>query len=158
MDNDTAKFDGRIFKRNSDNYFWTSIKGRVVLMHRYVWEKANGPLRKGWVVHHRNGNRGDNRLGNLLAMTHSDHNTIHSLENPESVNELLLSWAKKPKSKAHMDKIRAAQLAEYKLPPTRNARCVVCDQAFKAYKRTTKHCSVACKSRYYRKPRKATQT
>lgn len=46
----------------------------VVLEHIVVWEKAhNQPLPKGWVVHHLNGIRSDNRPENLFGMPKSTH-------------------------------------------------------------------------------------
>lgn len=43
--------------------------------HIIVWEKANGkPLPKGWVVHHFNGIKDDNRIENLVAMPRNSHN------------------------------------------------------------------------------------
>lgn len=45
---------------------WDSQKGRLVLDHRAVMEQFLGrALRKSETVHHKNGNRSDNRLSNL---------------------------------------------------------------------------------------------
>ena len=67
----------------------TRSKGYILLVvapekrkgHRYraehivVWEKVNGkPLPKGWVVHHRNGVKDDNRIENLEALPRKHHN------------------------------------------------------------------------------------
>jgi len=41
--------------------------------HIVVWEEANGPLPKGYVVHHLNGVKDDNRLENLLALPRGEH-------------------------------------------------------------------------------------
>ena len=41
--------------------------------HHVVWEAANGPLPENWVIHHLNGNKGDNRLENLMALTRGAH-------------------------------------------------------------------------------------
>lgn len=42
--------------------------------HVLIWEKTHGrPLPDGWVVHHLNGNRSDNRPANLLAMPKKGH-------------------------------------------------------------------------------------
>jgi len=38
-----------------------------------VWEKANGRLPEGWIIHHLNGVRDDNRLENLAAMPRKHH-------------------------------------------------------------------------------------
>jgi len=41
-----------------------------------VWEKANGkPLPKGWVIHHLNGVKDDNRPENLLGLPSNQHHT-----------------------------------------------------------------------------------
>ena len=36
--------------------------------NRAVWQEAHGPIPKGWLIHHLNGDKGDNRLGNLAAV------------------------------------------------------------------------------------------
>ena len=41
--------------------------------HRLVWQGEHGPLPKGWVVHHLNGIKDDNRPENLLALPKSEH-------------------------------------------------------------------------------------
>jgi len=45
-----------------------------VLEHIIIWEEANGkPLPKGWIIHHLNGIRDDNRLVNLQALPNKKH-------------------------------------------------------------------------------------
>ena len=44
--------------------------------HHVVWEQAHGrPLPKGWIVHHLNGLKADNRPENLAAMRRQEHHT-----------------------------------------------------------------------------------
>lgn len=46
--------------------------------HHVVWEQANGkPLPNGWVVHHLNGIKDDNRPENLLGISRKAHHTQH---------------------------------------------------------------------------------
>lgn len=45
--------------------------------HILVWEAANGPLPKGYIVHHVNHIKDDNRLENLVAMPRGKHNHQH---------------------------------------------------------------------------------
>ena len=47
--------------------------------HRIVWEQANGPIPKGWHVHHLNGIKDDNRLENLVVLSPKDHHTQHEV-------------------------------------------------------------------------------
>lgn len=45
--------------------------------HRLVWEEANGPLPSGWIIHHKNGDKTDNRLENLEALDKTGHAKTH---------------------------------------------------------------------------------
>jgi hypothetical protein len=48
-------------------------KGKYQLEHTAVWEAANGPLPDGYVIHHLNGQKTDNRLENLQALPRHQH-------------------------------------------------------------------------------------
>jgi hypothetical protein len=54
-------------------------KSAYTFEHIAVWEEANGPVPKGWDVHHLNGIKDDNRLENLLAQSASDHHSNKGL-------------------------------------------------------------------------------
>lgn len=46
--------------------------------HRLVWYYQNGRIPSGKIVHHIDGDRGNNNPSNLMLMTHSEHNLYHS--------------------------------------------------------------------------------
>ena len=50
---------------------------RFQFEHRRVWENANGPVPAGFVVHHINGDKSDNRLENLRLMRDGSHKSLH---------------------------------------------------------------------------------
>jgi len=51
---------------------------KLVAEHRLVWEEHNGPIAKGMVIHHINGDRQDNRIENLQMVTPIEHRHIHA--------------------------------------------------------------------------------
>ncbi len=48
-----------------------------VLEHRLVWSKANGPIPKGFQIHHKDGVRDHNDLENLELIVARAHNSMH---------------------------------------------------------------------------------
>lgn len=61
-----------------DRYKRITVNGTRKKEHRAVWEKAHGPIPKGYEIHHLNGNGHDNRLENLVMLSHADHIRLHT--------------------------------------------------------------------------------
>ena len=58
--------------------FHPNVKGNHVLQHRLVMEHLLGRyLRRNEIVHHRNGNKLDNRPENLVVVSSSYHSKLH---------------------------------------------------------------------------------
>ena len=57
-----------VCKKNGHGYEWE---------HRRVWEQYHKKtIPKGWHIHHINGNKSDNRIENLLALSSREHSLI----------------------------------------------------------------------------------
>jgi HNH endonuclease len=63
--------------RQRGSYIYRGHNGQSELVHRLVWIAANGPIPRGYVIHHRNENSRDNRLENLELLTRAEHNSLH---------------------------------------------------------------------------------
>lgn len=59
-------------------YTMSSFKGKNIRIHQKVWILAHGAIPKGYVVHHVNFDKKDNRLENLALMKDADHRALHS--------------------------------------------------------------------------------
>lgn len=75
-------YDGHVFNRNDNGYYiWHhyigNYKGEMIRLHRYIWEKYNGPIPKNHIIHHIDFNKENNSIENLQCMTHSEHDIIH---------------------------------------------------------------------------------
>ena len=58
------------------NGYYTSTVGRK-LLHRWIWDLHNGPIPKGFDIHHIDGDTLNNDITNLRLMSHGDHRAIH---------------------------------------------------------------------------------
>lgn len=58
-------------------YWHVNIDGATRPEHILVWEQANGPIPTNYVIHHVNGDKGDNRLENLECLSRSAHRSLH---------------------------------------------------------------------------------
>lgn len=56
-------------------------RGGYVREHFLVWEQGHGKsIPEGWVIHHINGIKSDNRLCNLVAMPNKKHNKLIEIQ------------------------------------------------------------------------------
>lgn len=55
-------------------------KNRYIFEHRLVWEKANGKIPNGFIIHHLNGIKIDNRLENLICILRKEHSARKIIE------------------------------------------------------------------------------
>ena len=65
-------------------YRYKTVKrgGKTVLLHRWLWAQAHGTIPPGGVIHHRNGDRYDNRLENLELTRAQPHSAHHNQRHP----------------------------------------------------------------------------
>lgn len=68
-----------ILKKNqrASGRWWAKTDEGWMLLARAVWIIANGPIPKGYVIHHVDENRANDTLQNLQALTRTEHFKIH---------------------------------------------------------------------------------
>jgi len=78
------------------DYRWVKPFDKPIMQeHRMVWESINGDIPNGYVVHHIDGDRLNNKIENLQLMTISEHsshhmtehNPMHHLNDPKGYSE-----------------------------------------------------------------------
>lgn len=63
----------------SKGYRYVWFRKQRIGEHCFVWGMTNGPVPVGYVVHHRNGDKLDNRLENLELMSRAQHRLHHDI-------------------------------------------------------------------------------
>ena len=74
------------------------------LEHRYIWEQHNGVIEMGMIIHHRDGSRSNNDIGNLKMMSKSEHREYHMLHISDETRKRMSESAYK--AKAHLKGIK----------------------------------------------------
>lgn len=75
-------YNGLKFSLRNHGYYSLTSNTRC-LMHRYVWENEVGIIPNGWDIHHKNGDKADNRLNNLECLPKSEHTRQHQAKKKE---------------------------------------------------------------------------
>jgi len=68
-------------KRNSCGYITIRVGNEYIYEHILIWRMNRGDIPEGFIIHHINGKRDDNRIENLQCMSQSDHMKLHRAEN-----------------------------------------------------------------------------
>jgi hypothetical protein len=88
------------------------VKGRKYLstaprssIHRLVWKLFGGTLPKGYVIHHINKIKSDDRISNLIILSNALHTSLHH-KNKQISEETREKLSKAHKGKLHLEKTR----------------------------------------------------
>lgn len=83
-DKKIALFDGYKFTLDAKTGYYLSTKptheGRRERLHVYVWRHFNGPVREGFHVHHKDEDKSNNEIENLVCTRGITHSKYHLLK------------------------------------------------------------------------------
>jgi hypothetical protein len=75
---DTRNRGDCFYLDKSTGYMVKVLNNKQILEHHYVWVKHNQfPVPKGFVIHHRDMNKTNNHIDNLLLLPKRYHTSIH---------------------------------------------------------------------------------
>lgn len=104
---ETQIVDGITFRRYPNSrhrhhrVYWqahTGGRASVIYLHRYLWERANGPIPEGYHVHHVDENPLNNAVDNLECVSPAEHVVRHG--------EAIKRYAQSDEQLYHLDAVR----------------------------------------------------
>ncbi len=159
----TVEYGGRRWTENKSGYFNVTQKnlpGKNWL-HQYVYEKEKGAIPAGCHVHHKDRNKRNNRIDNLILLSQEEHSKMHGeykTSNPERYKKQCEHldrirpdhvWPEDPEK---YEEHRQALIAGMKNIKPIEYTCENCDKTFEALPNgVTRFCTNKCKSAYRRK-------
>ena len=156
-------FDGKRFTRDDKTGYYlcaTADDGKRKRMHVYVWEYFNGPVPKGYHIHHIDGDKSNNNIKNLQLLLAMEHEKLHgsmwtdeqrnrARKNIEKASIKAKEWhgskAGHEWHKMHYEKMKE------KLHQVHKFNCLMCGKEFQSPQIKSKFCCNNCKSAYRRK-------
>jgi hypothetical protein len=127
------EFGGVRYFKTSEGYYAASRYYDNRLMHRDVWHAANGPIPRTHTIHHRDGDKANNRLDNLQLVTHREHYHLHGHR----------GWAAQSPAKT-----AAVMRESWQHRKSRQVACAWCGVMFLSTGQRTKFCCQAHGHRY----------
>jgi hypothetical protein len=133
------------------------------LLHRLIWEHYNGTIPKGYIIHHKNGNKLNNSIDNLQCMSQSEHCRLHRLQESDTLSERMRKNSKKlhgwHRSEEGRKSLAEKAKKEFQRRQFRLCVCAECGKEFSSIHTVpTKFCSNNCMSTERRKSGKDNET
>jgi len=153
------ELDGIKFYPTKQGYYLGHQNGRSIRMHRYVWEKHNGPIPEGFHIHHRDGDKANNTIDNLILIPKEFHLSYHGEKKASSevakanmeerVRPAEVEWHKSEAAKDFHREHYEQYTREIWLQPITKV-CQYCGKEYQtvhAKGTTSKYCSIDCKNK-----------
>lgn len=160
-DGDIACFDGLSFRKDKRTGYYLNAKTHKRL-HVYVWESVNGPVPSGYCIHHKDFDKSNNEVENLVLLSKKEHAVLHGNswdnERYDKQTQILKEKAIPKAAEWHGSKAGRAWHKEHyeKMKDALYQKCeFVCENCGKTFIAVktgeNKFCSNACKSAARRK-------
>ena len=177
MQRETIEYRGKRYHRypNSPHrhlrvYYWNhsdskGSKNPPRALHRQMWIDAYGPIPKGHIVHHKDGDSLHNDLDNFELLSNAKHASMHGREDARrEQSRRLLAVHAMPKARAwhgseegiawHRKNGIEGWTPDRRQAMLRTKQCEACGKSYTTYRDFSKYCSDACVQRAAAKERR----
>ena len=155
--NEIQVFNGIRYYKKPSGYFVCDPKrkGHERYLHRAMWITYRGPIPEGMEVHHKNHEKGDNRIANLELLNKSEHTSYHGKRRAETEPNFrrFIDFARLSAASWHGSEEGIAWHSEHGKRTwqgrrSEEHRCAHCGKSYSVFVGTRKvgFCSPACQS------------
>lgn len=147
---------GRLFYLDKQKGYWISTTSPRTRAHQWIWFNHHGKQPKGYHLHHKNGDKSDNRIDNLELISASRHSSIHmqcperkkfAAENCNRIRPLTKKWhASVEGRKWHI----AHGILCWKDKKLIEICCLMCNKSVQTKTYHQKFCHQNCKAKHGR--------
>jgi len=146
-------FNGKKYYLNSRGYFGyvesIRVGAKTVIqhssaLHRDVWEFHNGAIPEGFAVHHKDLNKANNSLTNLVLMLKADHSRLH--RNSYTNEDTLFAWHRSKEGREQA-KNRYEKFIRPLLFAKMKKKCALCGKEYTTShnaRNNSRYCSHTC--------------
>lgn len=146
----SIEFNGEKFTLDKrTGYYLKTTKPRKRL-HIYIWEYYNGPVPKGCHIYHKDFNKFNNDISNLVCVTKSEHNRIHSVRSESSHRHVCKKCGRTYYSSVS-NSVDICNRCDKSVAIKNNQTCEQCGAEYIAKNKAQRFCSNKCKSAWRRK-------
>jgi len=161
-------YNGLVFTRDKKTGYYLSAKsiheGKRIRLHRYVWITEKGEIPEGYDVHHKDENKDDNDIGNLVLLNGVKHQKYHSnkemLEHYDEYKERFMKFAQPAAAIWHGSEEGRAWHKEHwdnhlkkSIEIKVTKKCVMCGDEYQVssvMRDSSMFCSKKCKAKHRR--------
>lgn len=167
-ENNYAIVDEIKFKKDANTGYYLSTKkigNSRIRLHRYIWQKYNGEIPKGYDIHHIDHNKDNNEINNLELLVREEHKARHGHELSDEMREFYrknLNEKARPKASEwhkskegrewHKEQYKKTLGKIFNSENYKTFKCENCGKEFKTiHNGKNRFCSNNCKSAFRRK-------
>ena len=151
-----ASFNDMIFIKESSGYYkintnWNKKIKNSYRLHQAVYEFHKGKIPKGFLVHHKDGNKENNKISNLELLSSKEHFEKH--RDDERIKKWQKAGIKKAaiwhKTSPNSSEVHSkASIKGWKNIKPYKHKCIQCGKEFETKTKECKFCSSKCKNDY----------
>jgi uncharacterized CHY-type Zn-finger protein len=158
MEKHQIHFERKFYLDKKTGYWISTTTSPRTRAHVWVWQFYNGKIKKGFHIHHMDGNKSNNDISNLQCLSIKEHFSKHDSEERRKNNLIHISNIRPLTKEWHASEEgrkwhKENGLISWEKRKPIEIKCKQCNKSANTKTYHQEFCSNACKSKWRRKNR-----